>query len=737
MKIINTRKIKANKKFKVNNNYSGFWMSDRNDYYNNLNQFSGLNANSNSTSDMVKAVKLASYRKAISNFVKIVTKQDIPVIFKGTESYTDFNSIVLSTDIKDNNFDVSVGLALHEASHIVHTDPKYLKNIFNTYNPDLTSISPIIGSDAELASAWKSLLNWIEDRRIDQIVFKSSPGYKAYYHKMYDYYWNDPKIDKALHAKNAFTDPTKFESYEFRIINSLNPNTRKDALPGLREILDMIDVRNITRLKSVQECGELAARIIEKIVMQLHSNNQQQQQDLQERIAKSQSGKPSDEQQDAEQQEQTDGDGNGEGSGDNDQQQETADGPDMSASDLQGLKSLIRDQKAFMNNEVKKASGTKAMGNRLAALKKLDVEVQQVGGAGGVDTMNALIYNLTKNTTVTEYAELAKKRRAARIKGDGSSFTNEDTRRMDSLQDLLPDSLVGANCGPDDLWRNGQNLGDPIQLGLDLGAVLGRKLNIRNEVRELVHNRTRTGSIDKKRLAEAGYGIESIFKQIHIDKYKKGMIYISLDGSGSMNGSKWANTVMMTMAIAKAVNYVQNLDVQVDIRTTERNGRMEAPVVGIIYDSRINKIQHLAMIMSISRCSGMTPEGLCTEAMIKRNHYKKSDSSMDSFYLNICDGEPGGIGSSSTQKLVEHTRAQVMKLRNELNMNVLGYFISDSARAKAAVQVDSLEQADQYGSSFRKFYMMYGRGSKYAPANNMQEIAKDLNKLLLSSSYMV
>ena len=68
-------------------------------------------------------IKLSGYRRAISNFVNIVTgKSDIPVRFEGRDSYTDGKSVTISASIKDKDFDSTVGLALHEGSHVLLTD---------------------------------------------------------------------------------------------------------------------------------------------------------------------------------------------------------------------------------------------------------------------------------------------------------------------------------------------------------------------------------------------------------------------------------------------------------------------------------------------------------------------------------------------------------------------------------------------------------------------------------------
>ena len=76
-------------------------------------------------------VALAGYRRAIANFVNIVTnKQDVPVRFASSgDSYTDGKSVTLSSNINDKNFDPIVGLALHEGSHIVHSDFELLKDL--------------------------------------------------------------------------------------------------------------------------------------------------------------------------------------------------------------------------------------------------------------------------------------------------------------------------------------------------------------------------------------------------------------------------------------------------------------------------------------------------------------------------------------------------------------------------------------------------------------------------------
>ena len=84
----------------------------------------------------------------------------------------------------------------------------------------------------------KNILNYVEDRRIDNYIFTTSPGYKGYYHSMYDKYFYSKIIDKAL-GSTEYTDES-YDSYEFRLINLANKNTNLKALNGLHKIWKLL-----------------------------------------------------------------------------------------------------------------------------------------------------------------------------------------------------------------------------------------------------------------------------------------------------------------------------------------------------------------------------------------------------------------------------------------------------------------------------------------------------------------
>ena len=212
--------------------------------------------------------KLASSKRAISNFVNIVTNESIPVKFKERgDSYTDGKTVVIgSRVVEPKDFDVAVGLALHEGSHIKLSDFKLLNNLYSLI-PTHLSEGAIKKGIYSSQSIIKQLWNYVEDRRIDNYVFKSAPGYRGYYRKMYDKYFNDKLIDKAI-LSDEYTEES-IESYMFRIINLHNKNTQLSSLKGLRKIYRLVNLKNISRLKDSRESLDVALEIFKVILSSL------------------------------------------------------------------------------------------------------------------------------------------------------------------------------------------------------------------------------------------------------------------------------------------------------------------------------------------------------------------------------------------------------------------------------------------------------------------------------------
>ena len=149
------------------NNYSSFWLNDGWDN-------TGSIFDDEDVKPKVDLVALASYRRAIANFVNILTKKDIPVTFNTTgDSYTDGKKVVISSKLDDKLFDSTVGLALHEGSHILLSDFDVIRNLENNIPAEYFNRGAVKGySRYEILTHIKNLLNYVEDRRIDYYVFK-------------------------------------------------------------------------------------------------------------------------------------------------------------------------------------------------------------------------------------------------------------------------------------------------------------------------------------------------------------------------------------------------------------------------------------------------------------------------------------------------------------------------------------------------------------------------------------
>ena len=248
--------------------YSSFWLKD--DLFDDVDD--GLNVVESKHSNLMA---LASYKKSIGNFVNIVTNDNIPVTFdvRGNDSYTDGKSVVISAKMDDKDFDSTVGLALHEGSHIKLTDFDSLDTINNHIdlvvgNHFIEDLMEKHSKDTYTTKSYisgivKNLLNVIEDRRIDYYVYSTSPGYKGYYHSMYEKYFHSKIVDKGLQS-SEYRD-LDWESYMFRIINITNSNRDLDALPKLREVWNLMNLKNIQRLKSTDDSMKLASEIFKLI----------------------------------------------------------------------------------------------------------------------------------------------------------------------------------------------------------------------------------------------------------------------------------------------------------------------------------------------------------------------------------------------------------------------------------------------------------------------------------------
>ena len=233
------------------NYYSSFWLDlDSYDEYDQI-------------------IKLSIIQKTITNFVNILTNgKQINCIFsekpnntknsKETKIKTAVSTedtIIISADL--DNVDLVVGLALHEATHLVRSDFNYQTKL------PIEIIQYVINLNIEqkiiFDNLFQVLVNFIEDRSIDYEQQIASPGYSGYYQVIFDECFNNKNITNQLN--NPGSQVEHINNYIFRIINILNPNANKFSLFGLEKIYDVIDLDNIGRLKTTKESVDIAWQI--------------------------------------------------------------------------------------------------------------------------------------------------------------------------------------------------------------------------------------------------------------------------------------------------------------------------------------------------------------------------------------------------------------------------------------------------------------------------------------------
>ena len=260
-------------------------------------------------------------------------------------------------------------------------------------------------------------------------------------------------------------------------------------------------------------------------------------------------------------------------------------------------------------------------------------------------------------------------------------------------------------------WRDTQTR---VIEGLRLGKMLGKKLQIRGEERLLKNTRLNSGRIDKRLIAELGFGNSNVFHTINIDKFPDGFLHISLDASGSMSGEKFNKSLTCAIAIIQAVDMIPNFDVVFSLRGTQDTG--ELPVIMYAYDSRVDKISKVRNLFKYLACNSTTPEGLCFEAIM--DDMIMTTDKMDSFFLNLSDGMPMYSNDSlyyCGDEAVNHTRDMVNKMR-KMGINILSYFISDYDR----------------DTTLQDFKTMYGQDAENINVSSVTQIAKTMNNMFLT-----
>ena len=719
-----------------NRSHSDFWLDE-------------FEVGNDQTSDTTHLIRLNMARRAISNFVNILTGKVIPVVFNEfNQNLTDGNTVLLSADIEKNtDFDFAVGLSLHEGSHILLTDFRILQDIWQKVPHQLYKIAESKGfSKTDVITYVKLLFNVIEDRYIDRYVYSTAPGYRGYYQSLYQKFWHSDKITMMLKS-SLYRSPT-VESYEARIINLTNPSTDLSALPGLLDIAKVIDIKNIDRLKTTEDRFKVALEVARIIYTNVESMKDDDEKEVPSSIIPAKSNGSSKEQSQSDNNKSDEGNGVGTSDSDKSEKSKKSDNNQNNTSktskneteseddvdDILGggntsvdsaapeksketsskqnensgvsktkrdaIDKAISKQKDFINGNVKKKKVSQKENRTLMQIEKAGVTIVNVGKvlvegsplSKGIDCI--LVKNLTKDILFSDQFPC---------------------KYMVGKNNPIPDNINAVNRG------------------VQLGTLLGRRLKVRNEINSTKYMRKASGKIDRRILSELGFDNENVFYRLDIDRYRKACIHISLDASGSMSGHKWKNSITSITAICKAASMIDNLRVSVSIRSTIASGITSLPFVAMVYDSDVDSFIKVRTLFPYLSPTGTTPEGLCYEAIMDMLGHKSTD--VDYYFLNYSDGEPcfqyktelsNGrevVYSYDQETGARHTRKQVKEIRNR-GYKVMSYFINHK---EYNTSVYNTPQETCFKS-------MYGQDAKFIDVTNIIGVAKTMNQMFLEKS---
>ena len=365
----------------------------------------------------------------------------------------------------------------------------------------------------------------------------------------------------------------------------------------------------------------------------------------------------------------------------------SSDKPQLTDNQKRQLQNAINKQKKFMDGEIAKKA--------LSKKDKASMDAVESAGMSYVDVAGGVTDGWSGKKTPTKVLMVKKFNKA-----------------------LAESDTISMIENPNYKWYSEDNK-EAINKGLVMGTILGKKLQVRGESRETKWTRLDNGRIDKRLIAELGFGNERVFNTTFIESYSDAFLHISVDASGSMGGDKWRNTQIAVTAIAKACSMINNVDLVISYRSTQstdnRRGK-SYPLMLIAYDSRVDKIGKVKNLFHLLRPSGTTPEGLCFEAVMKEIEMGSNDK--DSYFLNFSDGMPM-FGNDDIDyhydTAINHTKKMVDSIRNR-GVKVLSYFIGDSYDRERST------------STFTK---MYGSDAEFVDVTSVLPIAKTMNKKFL------
>lgn len=654
-----------------------------------------------------------SLLQASSKFVNILLEKNFPVTFSTSaqSGFTNGELITISSNIK--NIDTTVGLALHEASHIKYSE-NLLKSVqlFNysfdyrnhgyrliqdslpaLYNQKFIKLFNHIGSlnlPVKLTRRIHSLVNFLEDRRIDMRIQKEFPGYVGYYESLENTFFSEEDILSLISKPEIFTPSLNSYITNLYLIHT----TYFDAtrLPGLDRMAKLININTIAD-RSESDILNLGMELFILIINEVLSAQKNQPSTTSKSKEKSEESKKSDSKEKSESKETSEEPADEE----NDEETESEESneseePKEEKSKKTSKEKSDKDEKSEETSENESEEPADENSNSSASEdEESDSDLESTNESEESNESGELsdeeleeLANDTKDL-VDETPEASEDNSTNPI--EDASLTND--KQIKDIEDNLnhktekkntteaqnefytgvvngckthsiklknndefvvyQTSLDKMNSMNETLFKSGYNVSasrwsceynsKAIAEGIKLGKMLQNKIALKNDAQVINFFRQATGKIDGRLISEYCIsGNTEIFKNKTEIALPSMRFHISTDFSGSMSQLDIYNTIKLLTTLIVATENFPHIRLTADARTTLATAGYQ-PMLIDIFDSSKHGLNHVKKHFPKLIAGGSaTQESLFYEVIRKD---LASDPSKFKYFITLTDGGAG------------------------------------------------------------------------------------------------
>ena len=193
-----------------------------------------------------------------------------------------------------------------------------------------------------------------------------------------------------------------------------------------------------------------------------------------------------------------------------------------------------------------------------------------------------------------------------------------------------------------------------------------------------------------------------------------------------MEGQKWKQVLINTIALGYISLYMSNIDLTISIRTTGKDlnkssQTAQIPLLILAFNSKKNTLKDLKRLQ-YCKPTGLTPEGICLNAL--NEYIPNSSYYLDSYLINMSDGYPtfesSGLYYRGEEAILDTTKA-VNSIKRK-GVKILSYFISSN--------INKIKNNEL----IENFRIMYGKEASFIDPKNINEVTKTLNNLFLEKN---